>query len=189
MTLSQLGVFLDSTAGMGVILACLTASLAAIRVPTRKWQDGRYTGGILAIAAIALVGFVFLLLSFWFPIRGEVSAAVIPRLWVAGLWACCLYLLVRTLRGREDPDAPARGLSLVFEFMGLSVGYLVLMYLVGYYLSTLLFLIAAIITLGYRRWLRLLAVAGGWVIFVYVVFFRLLYVPLPGGVLFRLLAR
>lgn len=189
MTLSQLGEFLDSAAGLGVILACLAALLAAIRFPARRWKDGRYAGGILAIAAIALVGLVFLLLSLWFPIRGEVSAAVIPRLWVAGLLACCLYLLVRTLRGREDPDERSGGLALVFQFMGLSVGYLMLMYLVGYYLSTFLFLIAAIVTLGYRHWLRLLAVAGGWVIFVYVVFFRVLYVPLPNGVLFRLLAR
>ena len=189
MTLSQLGEFLDSTAGLGVIVACLAVLLLVIRIPARKWKEGRYTGGILTIAAICLVGLVFLLLSLWFPIRGEVSAAVIPRLWVAGLLACCLYLLVRTLRGREEADARAGDLGLVFRFMGLSVGYLVLIYLVGYYISTFLFLVAAVITLGYRHWLRLLAVAGGWVVFIYVVFFRVLYVPLPGGVLFRLLAR
>ena len=189
MTLERLGKFLDSTAGLGVILLCLAAVLVPIWLLVRKWNGGRYTGQILSISAIMLVSLAFFVLSFWFPARGEVSAAVVPRIWVGLLWVFCLYLLVRTLRGREEPPSRTGDLSVVFQFMGLAIGYLVLIQLLGYFISTFLFLIAAMTMLAYRRWLRLLAIVGGWVVFVYLVFYRVLFVPLPKGMLIRLLTR
>lgn len=189
MALGGLGQFLDSLPGLAVMVAALAAVLAALRFPLARWQQGRYTGRVLVVVALMFVALVFLLLSVWFPARGEVSAAAVPRLWVFGLMACCLYLLVRTFRGGEAADPRSDHLSLVLLYMGLSVGYLVLIQLLGFFLSSFLFLVAAMSVLGYRKRLVLLAVAVGWVAFAYLVFYRMLFVPLPEGLLVRLLTR
>ena len=52
---------------------------------------------------------------------------------------------------------------------------------VGYLLSTVVFLIMAIVLLGERRIWVLTSVSLGWAIFAYLVFQELLHVPLPVG--------
>ena len=43
--------------------------------------------------------------------------------------------------------------------------------------------------LSYRRWPILLAVTGGWILVSYLVFARVLFVPLPAGALIERLFR
>jgi hypothetical protein len=181
--------FLDTLPGMAAIVAGIIILLAAIRLVLQRSAIRKNTGLLMMLAGLLLFCLVFLLLSFGFPSKGQVSASVVPRLWIFGLVACCIYLFISTLRGNEEPDPAVGHLSLVFLFIGLSIVYMILIEVIGFYISSFLFLAAGMLVLAYRRWAVLLTVAGGWVVFSYLVFNRILFVPLPDGALIELLTR
>lgn len=183
----ELGIFLNSTAGFWVICTALLILLYAGRFVLKRFIGKEYLGQALVITAIVLITAVFFALSFWFPIRGEVSAAVIPRLWIACIIACCVFLAARILRKTEDPDPAVRDLSLPFKFMGLTIAYLVLIVLSGYFIASVIFIAVAMTLLSYRRRLVILSISGGWLAFSYLVFYRVLFVPLPRGLLITML--
>jgi hypothetical protein len=57
------------------------------------------------------------------------------------------------------------------------------MVLIGYFVASLVFITVAMTMLSYKRRFVILAISGGWMVFSYLVFYRLLYVPLPQGLL------
>jgi putative tricarboxylic transport membrane protein len=63
-------------------------------------------------------------------------------------------------------------------FLGL-VLYIILLQYIGYFLSTLCFLIACIRIFGERRWLWVILSGGGLALVFYVLFQKLAGVPLP----------
>ena len=71
-------------------------------------------------------------------------------------------------------------------FIGVTIAYLLIMQIVGYYISTLLFLISVMYFLSYRKYVTMFAVSGGWLLFAYLVFQRMLYIPLPQGKLIEI---
>ena len=93
----QLGAFLNSTTGFWAISAGIAVLLIAGRAVIKKFIRKEYSGQAMVILSLSLVSVVFLVLTLWFPVRGEVSAAVVPRLWIAGIIACLAYL------ARQDP--------------------------------------------------------------------------------------
>jgi len=173
--------------GFWAILAALLVLLFAGRSVIKKTSGKVYLGQILVIMALAFLSLVFLVMTIWFPVRGEVSAAVVPRIWIAGIFACLIYLFIHILRKTEDPDEPAGDVGLSFKFMGITLAYIVLMVLVGYFIASLCFLAATMTLLSYRRPLVILAISFGWMLFSYLVFFRVLFVPLPRGILINAL--
>lgn len=183
-----LGDFLDSTTGLWVLIGILAVLLAAVRFALRRTSFSAFRGRITTLAALFYLAAVSFGFSLTFPVRGEVSAAVVPRLWVAGLVVCCLYLLINTIRGREAPDPVSGSLSLVYRFIGITIAYLVLIQILGFFLSSFIFLVTGMLVLGYRRKMVIFAVAAGWMTFTYVIFYRILFVPLPDGLLVRILA-
>jgi hypothetical protein len=186
-SLENIGLFLDSLPGFAVIVAVQAMLLAALRPLLRKVVGREYLGQGLTVAAILLCSLGFLILTFWFPVEGDVPAATMPRIWILGIFACCIYVFKRIVDGQDDPDATKVDLALPMKFIALSIAYLVLMALVGYYLSSILFILSAIALLEYRRRIVAVAVAAGWVAFAYIVFFKILFVPLPEGILVRAL--
>ena len=73
------------------------------------------------------------------------------------------------------------------KFIAATVGYIVLMVLVGYFIASLAFLAVTMTLLSYRRRLVILAISCGWMVFSYLVFYRVLFVPLPQGLLINTL--
>ena len=69
----------------------------------------------------------------------------------------------------------------------MTVLYLVLMHYIGYFVTTFLYIIVSVRYLKYTNWKVVLPLAAGWILFSYVAFFRLLYVPLPQGILLEIL--
>jgi len=179
----QLGVFLNSTTGLWVLCAGMLVLLFAGRLILKKVIGREYMGQALVILAMGLVSAVFLALTIWFPVRGEVSAAVVPRLWIIGIFACLIYLATKIARKTEDPDEAAGDLMLPFKFMAVTLGYIVLMVLVGYFIASLFFLGVTMHLLAYKRKAVVLSISGGWMVFSYVVFYKVLFVPLPQGLL------
>ncbi|GAB1482464.1 hypothetical protein MASR2M78_12790 [Treponema sp.] len=183
----QLGIFLNSPTGFWAICATLLVLLFAGRLIMKKFIGREYIGQALVILAIAYMSAIFFALTLWFPVRGEVSAAVIPRLWIVAIFACLAYLFAKIIRKTETPDEEAGDISLPIKFILAIFVYIVLMVLIGYFLSSIVFIAATMTLLSYKRRLVILAISGGWMIFSYLVFYRMLYVPLPQGILINAL--
>lgn len=184
--------FMDSSKGLFIIVTIAVVLLALLRLVLRRSARPvikEHIGLFTVIGGLALFSLVFLIFSYGFAAKGQVPASVVPRLWIYLLLAFCLILLVSAFRGNQDAD-PALGHGrLSFLFVGLMIAYMILINLVGFYISSFLFVIAGILILGYRRWPVILSVAFGWVLFSYGIFHKLLFVPLPNGALFEMLTR
>ena len=85
------------------------------------------------------------------------------------------------LTGKEEKDPEWGKVGKVFIFLGMTVAYLLMMQLIGYSAATLLYLVSCMLFLSYRNWKVMIIISGVWVIFSYIIFYRLLYVPLPKG--------
>lgn len=141
----------------------------------------RFAGNLaipLTIVAILAVGFVETL---EYPDLEDVGPAAAPYLWMIFTVGFCLFLAVQALRrkGAADPvPGQVRAVWLTVAWMS---AYLVAIQVAGYFISTAFFLVGAMLGLGYRNPRVIAAVTAGWLVFCYVVFYRLLYIPLPVG--------
>ena len=67
-----------------------------------------------------------------------------------------------------------------FGLIGLMLAYMILLMLnVGFMIATVPFLAATALLLGYRNWKIMALSFGGILISTYLVFFRMLQVPMP----------
>ena len=148
-------------------------------------------GEVIIPFALLSLALVLLAASLLFPRSGNVGAAAIPQLWIWFLIPICAVLLFQAFRSvkvagdHDKPPATTASASLIpthmAPFIALMAVYVPCMWLLGYYVSTFLFLIVAMILLGERRVGRLAGIATGWLFFSYIVFARVLFVPLPLG--------
>lgn len=135
----------------------------------------------MAILFIAAGAFLYLW-SYRF-VQGEdvglIPPTFFPRMIILALTVCCLLLLFQKNKVTVSFAAP-RG---VLAGVGLVLGYVLLMNRVGYFILTPLFLFLFSILLGYRRWIPLLLFCIGGTLFAYLIFYSVLAVPLPMGLL------
>ncbi len=125
------------------------------------------------------------LLLFWettkFPPAEGARAAAVPRLWMALVGLLTIATIVWPPQPGETRTAKRGRIDLVVVLALILVVHVGLTLYVGYYLSTALFLIVTMFLLGERRWSVLLGVSLVWLVFAYLSFSRLLFVPLPLG--------
>ncbi len=141
-------------------------------------------------AMIAAVGLVFagLLLyeSFWFPAPRPgsiVGAATAPRVWILFVIVTGAAVLARWWRGEAAVEASAAGVRRTLAMVVLIVVYVVLIPGAGFLPATGLMLAGGMLVLGHRSLPTVLLASAGVLAFMYVVFVRILTVPLPSGVL------
>lgn len=184
MTIQHIDKFLDSPAGLLLLLTILLGIETLVYVFLHR-KKSPYKGQILVLLFLVYLSLIFFLLSLAFPVKGQVSAGVTPRLWIVGVLLCTLYLAARIKRSKEkhDPGVPGSHLRMVFMFILLCVGYLAIIDLVGFFPASLLFLLIGMRLLSYTHPVGLIALSLGWIIFLYVVFYSLLSVPFPEGLL------
>ena len=65
--------------------------------------------------------------------------------------------------------------------MVILAAYYFAMETMGYFLSSFLFLVVLMHILSYKRKLIIYIVSTGWVLFSYIVFYKLLFIQLPLG--------
>ncbi len=162
----------------------LAALLAAIGLTWHRLARGRAPQvGQLVIPALILVAAICCLVqTLSFPrVTGSVGPAAVPKLWAVMLVPLCIYTYFTSLREPAEHRERAWRTDLVWWFVGLLVMYTVCTVLLGYYLSTAGFLLSAMYLLGYRDRRTAAGVTGGWLLFAFVAFAGLLYVPLPVG--------
>lgn len=180
-----------STMNVGVVFLVLVVFLLLIGFLLRR--SARlvpYTGQILVLASILFMAALFTLLTHSFPIaKGKMAAATdagsIVKLWSALLVPIAILTMIAILKGKEDPDEPFGSLARVGAVVASVVISLLLFNFIGYYISSALFILAVMLLLQERNKVLLAAIPLGWVAFTYLMFARLLYVPLPVGSLFR----
>ncbi len=142
-------------------------------------------GRVMIIGFFLLVSILFLVQSLNFPSSSDVGPAAVPRLWIFALIPLNLLLLYRTFRNEAEVSDSGPRVDIVFNFIGFLVVYLILMQVLGYFLSTFGFVAVGLYYLGYRKWKNILIISGSWILFSYIIFYKTLYVPLPLGSIFE----
>jgi len=148
----------------------------------RPWFKAEVVIGLLLIF---LSGYLYWL-TLDFP-QGELSKtagpAAMPRLWIYGLILFSGILIVNTIRDNADSNNEnGRNLFQSVSLIGLMIAYLLMVGFLGYYISTALFLISGAYLLGYRNHWIIAGSGLGFTLLSYLVFYKLLQVPLPLGI-------
>lgn len=143
-----------------------------------KMKD--YSGQTIIPLIMIVFSLVLWVATLGFPTE-DAGPALIPNLWIFWLILLSTVLLFLCFTGKIDKD-PKRGR---IGFLGIGVGLVVAYYFVidhlGYFVSSFLFLTIAMYMLSYRKPITILLVGTGWVLFSYLVFYKLLYIQLPLG--------
>jgi hypothetical protein len=139
------------------------------------------TDRIVAIVLIGIALFLFTKTGNFIDKNSvaPISAAFFPRFILIALIICSLWLAIRSKMPHvQFPEL--RGTSVAGSMI---VGYVLLINPVGYFITTPLFLFAFPAAIGYRKWGWLTGLAVGGTMFSYFVFYKILGVPLPMGML------
>ncbi len=151
----------------------------------REWLSGE-----IIISLILIFGAIFLyVVTLDFP-QGKLSQtagpAAMPRLWIYGLLIFSGWLIVRSLRQpQRTPETNGRKFLRSIGLVGLMVVYLTAMRWLGYYAATFIFLLAGMYLMEYRRHVIIWLTSAGFVALSYFIFWKILQVPLPVGILFN----
>ena len=171
----------EGIGGLYAFLAVLCGMIGVLTFLIRKSATRRqFLGNILIPCVFIAIAILFYLMTLSFP-EEEAGPSAIPHLWIIALILLSVFLILQALMGKMNPDPKSGRLDMLALFIGATIAYLLLMQVIGYYLSTFLFLIAVMYFLSYRKYATMLAVSCGWLIFAYFVFQRMLYIPLPQG--------
>jgi tripartite-type tricarboxylate transporter receptor subunit TctC len=141
-------------------------------------------GRIMVIGFFLIISIILYLQTLTFPTNSEVGPAVVPRLWILMITPLSLLLLLRTFKRQEKIEENGPRIDIVLMFIGFLVVYLIVMNFIGYFISTFLFMIAGMLYLGYKNHKVTLIVASSWILFSYIIFYKILFVPLPIGKIF-----
>ncbi len=163
----------------GLLLAGL-----AVALPRTRWRARR--GELILLAAIAVGSLLAWLMSTLMPPPNPVDpvgASGIPRLWILLLLPLAVWQIARCLREPPVAVEPRLTRPLVAS-LGLFIAYLLLVPVLGYLLTSALYMPALIWVLGYRRIPVIAAVVIAWLLASEFIFQRLLHVDLPAGWVF-----
>jgi putative tricarboxylic transport membrane protein len=124
-----------------------------------------------------------------FPSVGDtdVGAGFFPRLIASILLVLSLILIASGYRRRGGGDEETGQTSWKRTLLGFvcTFAFLALICLCGFFLSTPVFLLGFMWLLGYRKPVPTVAVAVLVTLFIYLVFEKVLQVPLPAGLFFE----
>jgi hypothetical protein len=181
----ELARYLGKGNGFVFLMLALLVLFGIVFVFTFRSSRREITGQILFPVFFIEAAFIFFVVLLNFPAKKQagIGASVVPLIWIVGITAFSILLLVKALLRGEEPDPEWGRVGVVFSYLGGTILYIILMNYIGYFIATALFLVASMYFLHYRNWKVMVSVAAGWVLFSYFAFYRLLYVPLPKGTL------
>jgi putative tricarboxylic transport membrane protein len=140
----------------------------------------RFIGSILIILLLGVM--------FWLSLPFAPRDALWPQGLILVLFLLCLkYMVGRIKEGKVAETHPPESGAGKFRVWGtilLIVGYLFLSDWAGYYVSTVVFLLVALVALGERSWVVLSVLPLATTFVIYLVFYLFLRIPLPTGTFF-----
>lgn len=172
------------------LLAGFAAILVALFFVYSKFPKTKpFRGQLLVITGFCLFTLLFFLMGFDFKVNKQMRDAgffanTVPNTWAALMVPCAIMVVVNIFSATNKPDEPFGKWVLA---LGIGVAALAAVFLfeyIGYYLSSVLFLLLMMWLLRERRLPILIGLPVGWCVFVYFVFDKLLYMGLPVGSLF-----
>jgi len=172
---------------LNFLVIFLIILLLVIWFITKRSAKGKYLDGIMLPLFFIALSIVFFLISYTFPSNEKVGPSVVPRLWILILVPLNIFLLIDIFRKKKEIKESEGNQAIVWGFIGLLLLYLISIFYIGYFISSFVFLFVGIYMLGYRKYLTMLIISTGWLLFSYLIFYKLLYVPLPVGKLIEML--
>ena len=173
-------VFLSEGIGLNLLIIIVTAILLGIGVCIHRSKKKKYLGNILLPSALIALSIVFLAITFSFP-EEEAGPDAVPHLWIFWTILLCSGILFQVYRETIDPDPKSGRFGFLLLVMAILAAYYFAMKTIGYFLSSFLFLVVLMHVLSYKRKLIIYIVSAGWVLFSYIVFYKLLFIQLPLG--------
>ena len=167
----------------GLIAASL-AGLLALPFGLGRSRFRQRRGEIVLLSVVLVTVILSLLISLHFPPRNvadPVGSAGLPRLWLILLLPLAGWHLLSTLRRATEPVPETLQTGRLLTMLLMFGGFLFVMPFTGYLLGALIYMPALMWYLGYRRWLIIALLTGGWLVFSELVFQQLLHVDLPRG--------
>ncbi len=157
------------------------------RQPIREFFSSADTWLLAGLGTLAVVFF-----AMTFSYRA--AAAFFPRVVTVIVAVLCLYELAMNVRAaragqlaqRDKSEEGGRGIAWYHALLAIAA-YCALIYVVGFDLATLVFLIGFPLRVGYRNWIVVVITAVVLTALVEISFVRFLHVPLPKGLLGALL--
>ena len=135
------------------------------------------SGGLLLAMAVAVF-----VISSGFPPPGQPNdpgTAALPRIVAGALGLLALMLILRPERG--EPLPRGRDALRVAGVVALLFFYVAALEPLGFILATIIFLAGALVLAGVRHPLTLVLLPAGTSVALFYVFYELLRVPLPRG--------
>lgn len=161
--------------------------LSGLALGLPRTRHRHRAGQITLLTGIGLAAVMALLMSLHLPPPNPVDpvgSSGIPRLWLLLLVPLAALQIGFCLRAAPPAAATEQSATRALVSLGLFVAYLALTPVVGYLLTSLLYIPVLTWYLGYRRIPVIVAITGGWLVLSELVFQRLMLVDLPRGVLF-----
>ncbi len=147
-------------------------------------QKRRINRNIILCMMVSAIALLFLAASFWIE---DPSSAIFPRV------LCVLALLlsagyfIQILKGQHEDDFDFTGTGRAIKMGVMMSGYVLLNYLFGYYVSTVIFLPVSMVFLGQRNWKVIAAVSAGMPLTIYLLMDLLMDMLMPEAMLTTLL--
>ncbi len=172
--------FFSEGAGLNILIAGLLVALVAIGISARRSRRKEYFGEILVPSSLIALSILLFVITFTFP-EEEAGPSAVPRLWA--FWTCvmCGAILWQVFRGKAKPDPESGRLGFLLLVTVLLIGYYFAILTAGYFISSFVFLALLMHIMAFKKRWIIFGVSAGWVLFSYVVFYKLLYIQLPLG--------
>ncbi|MCP5514958.1 MAG: tripartite tricarboxylate transporter TctB family protein [Spirochaetales bacterium] len=170
--------------GLYIMASVLFFLFAAIIFAIYKSSKKEYFWRLSIPVFFIMTVLGFMVIAMGLPVKGdEVGPAIVPELWITGIILLSVLIIIRTLFGLDEKDPGWGRVGVVGAFLAFTILYLYMIIYIGYYISTLIYLSVSIYSLSYRDIKVIAGLSLGWILVSYVAFYRILYVPLPKGIL------
>ncbi len=170
--------------GLYMMVSVLILLFAVIAFVISRSSKKEYFWRLIIPVFLIEASLGFLMVSLGLPVKGdEVGPSVVPNLWITGIILLSILIIIRTLFGLEDKDPKWGRIGIAGIFLAFTIFYLYMIIYIGYYIATFLYLSISIYSLSYRNLKVIAGLTFGWILVSYFGFYRLLYVPLPKGML------
>ena len=136
--------------------------------------------------------FVYVVAALYFIASFQIESAesrLFPRIICGlGVFLASIYL-IQIIRGKandaEVGENPFAGTGRAGIMCLLLIMYILLNYLAGYYVATLIFFPVTMLFLGQRKWSTIVITTVAYPLVVYLIFDLLLKMQMPEGLLFK----
>ncbi|MEA2042419.1 MAG: tripartite tricarboxylate transporter TctB family protein, partial [Bacteroidota bacterium] len=153
-----------------------------------KKKDIKINGTISILTVTGILSITFFYISSFFPAPREglfVSSATVPKVWSIFLFIVSVIGLKLYYKNPTDETAKkGENVKSVISLSFLILAYITLISIIGFFISTGLFLISSMLIMRYKKYISLLLTTTLVLLFMYIVFIKILMVPLPIGSIF-----